>query len=196
MTLRIEQDGRLCRIALASPDKRNTLDAAACRDLLHELLDAAANQGTGAILLEADGPIFCAGAEPDTDDLFSIGRSMAKPLVAAVQGVAVAGGLALVANAHVVVAAQGSSFGITGIREGKWSAAAIRAIGFAVGERRALELGLTGRIFSTPEALAWGLVQYVAPVFELDDRAMEIAMALANASPTAVREALTKEPRP
>jgi len=190
MSLRIEQDGRLCRIALAAPDKRNILDAAACRELLHELTDAATHAGTGAILLEADGPIFCAGAEPDTDELFSVGRRIAKPLVAAVHGVALSGGLALLANAHVVVAAQGSSFGLTDIREGRWPAAAVRAVAFAVGERRARELGLTGRIFSTPEALAWGLVQYVAPAFELDDRALEVAMALANASPEAVRQAL------
>ena len=40
MSLRIEQDGRLCRITLAAPDKRNVLDAQACRELLHELTDA------------------------------------------------------------------------------------------------------------------------------------------------------------
>src|SRR6266446_4248341 len=108
MSLRIEQDGRLCRITLAAPDKRNLLDAAACRDLLRELRGAEADSGTGAILLEAD------------DQLFSIGRNIAKPIVAAVQGVAVSGGLALVANAHVVVAAQGTSFGLTDIREGNW----------------------------------------------------------------------------
>ena len=193
MSLRIEQDGRLRRIALAAPEKRNVLDAAACRELLNELMEAATDDATGAILLEADGPIFCAGAEPDNDHLFSIGRRIDKPLVAAVLGVAVAGGLALVANAHVVVAAQGTSFGLTEIREGKWPAAAFRAVAFAVGERRALELGLTGRIFSTPDALAWGLVHYVAPAFELDDRAMEVAIALANASPEAVREALRRE---
>jgi len=117
MSLRIEQDGRLCRITLAAPDKRNLLDAAACRDLLRELRAAEADSGTGAILLEADGQVFSAGAEPEDDELFSIGRNIAKPIVAAVQGVAVSGGLALVANAHVVVAAQGTSFGLTDIRE-------------------------------------------------------------------------------
>lgn len=190
MSLRIEQDGRLCRIALAQAEKRNVLDAAACRELLRELRDAAANSTTGAILIEADGQVFCAGAEPDDDALFTIGRRIAKPVVAAVQGVAISGGLALVANAHVVVAAQGTSFGFTSIRDGKWPEAIFRAVASAVGERRALELGLTGRVFSTPEALAWGLVHHVAPAFELDDRATEIATALANANPEAVRAAL------
>lgn len=191
MSLRIEQDGRLCRIALAAPDKRNILDAKACRDLVHEMTDAAADDATGAILLEADGSVFCAGTEADDQDLFSIGRRIGKPVIAAVQGVVLSGGLALVANAHVVVAAKGTSFGLTDIREGKWQEAAFGAVAWALGDRRALELGLTGRVFSTPEALAWGLVHHVAPAFELDDRATEIGTALANASPAAVRLALT-----
>jgi enoyl-CoA hydratase/carnithine racemase len=192
MSLRVEQDGRLCRIALAAPDKRNVLDADTCRKLLNELESAEADSATGAILLEADGAVFCAGAEPDDDRLFTIGRRISKPIVAAVQGVAISGGLALVANAHVVVAAQGTSFGLTGIREGKWSDPIFRAVSAALGDRRAMELGLTSRVFSTPEALAWGLVHYVAPAFELEDRAMEIATALANANPGAVNEALAR----
>jgi enoyl-CoA hydratase/carnithine racemase len=192
VNLRIEQDGRLRRIALAAPEKRNLLDAVMCQDLLRELRDAVADDTVGAILLEADGPIFCAGVDPAGEELFTIGRRMAKPLVAAVKGVAISGGVALLANAHVVLAAQGSSFGLTDIREGKWSEAIYWAVASAIGERRALELCLTGRVFSTPDALAWGLVHQVAPAFELDDRASEVAGALANASPEAVRVALRR----
>jgi len=192
MNLRIEQNGRLCRIALAQPEKRNLLDEAACRELLHQLQDAAGDEGTGAILLEADGPVFCAGAESNDCELFRIGRTIAKPIVAAVHGVVISGGLALLANAHVVVAAQGTSFGLTSIRDGQWNEEVFRAVASAVGERRALELALTGRIFSTPEALAWVLVHQVAPAFELDDRATEVATALANANPEAIRRTLCR----
>jgi enoyl-CoA hydratase/carnithine racemase len=89
-----------------------------------------------------------------------------------------------------VIAAQGTSFGLTEIREGKWSEAVYRAVAAAVGERRAMELCLTGRVFSTPDALAWGLVHMVAPAFELEDRATEVATPLANANADAVRAAL------
>ena len=198
MSLRIEQEGRLCRIALANPDKRNALDAKTCGDLLREMEDAAADPATGAILLEADGAVFCAGLDPGTEieeRLFGIGRTIRKPLIAAVKGVAISAGLALLANAHVVVAAQGTSFGLTDIREGKWHEPIFRAVAGAIGERRALELSLTGRIFSTPDALAWGLVHVVAPAFELDDRASEIGMAVANAAPDAVSAALARKPR-
>ena len=189
MKLRTEKDGRLYRIALSSPEIRNVIDAEGCRELLRELREAEADADIGAILLEADGHIFCAGCEPD-EELLSIGRNIAKPLIAAVQGVVLSGGLALAANAHVVVAAQGTSFGLTDIREGRASAAVAKAVSCAIGARRALELGLSGRVFSTPEALAWGLVHHVAPAFELDDRATEVAGGIANAHPDAIRAML------
>jgi enoyl-CoA hydratase/carnithine racemase len=190
MSLRIEQDGRLRRIALAAPEKRNVLDQATCRALLGELNDAAADPRTGAILLEADGQVFCAGADCEDDQLFTIRERIAKPLIVAMQGVAISGGLAIVANAHIVVAAQGSSFGFIDIREGRWNQRVYRAVARAIGERRTLEIGITGRIFSTQDALAWGLVHQVAPAFELDDRATEIGTAVANANPEAISIAL------
>jgi enoyl-CoA hydratase/carnithine racemase len=194
VTLRIEQDGRLCRIALAAPEKRNALDAWACRELLREMRNADADPAIGAILLEADGQVFCAAAEPDDDALFSIGCGVSKPIIAAVQGVAISGGLALVANAHVAIAAQGTSFGLTAIREGKSQEGAFAAVARALGRRRATELAVTGRVFSTPEALAWGLIHQVAPAFELDDRASEIAMVVANANPAALKQVLDYPP--
>ena len=189
MKLRTEQDGRLYRIALSSPETRNAIDAQGCRDLLREFREAEADDKVGAILLEADGPIFCAGCEPQ-EELMSIGRKIGKPIVAAVQGVVISGGLALAANAHVVVAAQGTSFGLTDIREGRWEERFTDALEYAIGRRRALELALSGRIFSTPEAFAWGLVHHVAPAFELDDRATEVAQGIANANPEAIRAML------
>ena len=193
MKLRIEQDGRLCRIALSAPENRNILDTLTCRELVRELRQAAVEDSTGAILIEADGPVFCAGFEANTEteeELLSIGSSIAKPIVAAVHGAAISGGLGLAANAHVVVAAQGTSFGLTEIHEGRWSPALFEAVAAAMGERRALELSLTGRIFSAPDAVAWGLAHHLAPAFELDDRATQIATTLANANAYAVRAAL------
>lgn len=193
MKLRTEQDGRLRRITLASPETRNFLDENLCADLLEELRAAAADDATGAMLIDADGPVFCSGMdEVAGEDLFRIGHCIAKPVVIAVKGVAVAGGVALLASAHVVIAAQGTSFGLTDIREGKWSGPIFRAVAAAIGGRRALELGLTGRVFTTPDALAWGLVHMVAPAFELEDRASDVATALANANPDAVRAALRR----
>jgi enoyl-CoA hydratase/carnithine racemase len=196
VSLRIEQDSRVRRITLAAPEKRNVLDAQLAESLLRELAEAGADSETGAILIEADGPMFCGGldpASPPSPELFTIASRADKPIVVAVQGAAVSAGLALIANAHVAIAAQGCSFGLVDIREGRWNEGVFQAVSAAVGERRALELALTGRIFSTAEAAAWGLVHMVAPAIELDDRATEIATALAKANRDAVRSALKKQ---
>ncbi len=194
MSLRIEQDRRLRRIALAAPERRNVLDATLADNLLREIADAEQDSATGAILLEADGPMFCGGldpAAPPPPELFSIGRRAAKPIVAAVCGATLSAGLAMIANAHVAIAAQGCTFGLIDIREGRWVQPVFDAVARAVGHRRALELALTGRIFSTADAASWGLIHMVTPAFELDDRATDVATALANANPAVVLAALT-----
>ncbi len=194
MSLRVEQDGRVRRLTLASPARRNMLDAALATQLLNELRDAQSHPDTGAILVDAEGPVFCGGldfSEPLPEGIFTFGRpalheQASKPIVMAMQGVAVSAGVALIANAHVAVAAQGSSFGLTDIREGRCHPGILGAAAVAIGDRRARELSLTGRVFTAPEALAWGLVHAITPPFELDDRASAIATALANADPGAM----------
>ena len=84
------------------------------RPCYDELNDAAADDGTGAILLEGRRPgLLRRRRLRGRSSCSPFGRRIAKPLIAAVQGVAISGGLAMVANAHVVVAAQGTSFGFT-----------------------------------------------------------------------------------
>src|SRR3954470_591855 len=120
--IRSEQDGRVRRITLAEPQRRNVLNAAFARLLLAELADAEADGNTGAILIDAEGPVFCGGLDfddPPEDVVFAFGRRATKPVIAAMQGVATSAGVAVLANAHIVISAQGSSFGLTDIREGR-----------------------------------------------------------------------------
>jgi 2-(1,2-epoxy-1,2-dihydrophenyl)acetyl-CoA isomerase len=98
--------------------------------------------------------------------------------------------VALLANAHIVIAAQGSSFGLTDIREGRSHRGVQSAVESVLGQRRTRELALTGRIFTTPDALNWGLVHAATPAFELDDRVLAVAQGLAGAKPETVREVL------
>ncbi|MEO8100779.1 MAG: enoyl-CoA hydratase/isomerase family protein [Acidobacteriota bacterium] len=193
--IRSEQDGRVRRITLAAPEQRNLLSRSIAEALLREIAEAEADDGTGAILIDAEGSIFCGGldwAELPPDEIFSFGARSTKPVVAAMQGVAISAGLALLANAHIVVAAQGSSFGLTDIRDGLYHAGVTAAVAGILGERRTRELGLTGRIFTTPEAVSWGLVHAAVPAFELDDRVLAAAQGLAGAKADAVRAILGK----
>jgi enoyl-CoA hydratase/carnithine racemase len=190
------REERVLRIALNRPDRRNALNQPMCEALVRELDAAEDDSGVGCILLEARGDVFCSGMDLEGanaeatevhERLFTAGSRIRKPIVAAVAGPALGGGVGLIANAHIVIAAHGATFGLTEIRVGMWPFVIWRSVVTAVGERRALALALTGRIFSVNEALQWGLVHEVAPPFEVDDRATATAMHLAANSPAATR---------
>ena len=198
-------DGRVLRLALNRPDKRNALNLELCRALVEALEAADRDPGVGAILLTGNGKAFCAGmdlheiADAGTDvdtaaisqvheQLFTIGSRLGKPLIAAVQGAALAGGTGLVANCHIAIASQDATFGLTEIRLGLWPFLVFRAVAAAVGERRTVELALTGRVLGATEARELGLVHGIAA--DLEARAIEVARTLAESSPTAIRSGL------
>ncbi len=201
--LEINLEERVLRITLNRAEKRNALSFALCREL-SAAFESADGRGAGAVLLTANGNVFCAGmdlsealdegaaeeAAAAHDLLFTAGARLTVPIVAAVNGPALGGGLGLLANAHIAVAAQGATFGLTEIRIGMWPFLIWRAVARVLGERRALELALTGRTFGTTEALAWGLVDFVVPPFELEDRAWQIASGVAASSRDTIRRGM------
>jgi enoyl-CoA hydratase/carnithine racemase len=203
INLLINRQDRILRITLNRPEKRNALSFELCHELILALDEAARDSGIAVVLLDASGTSFCAGMDldevlaPDAakhgavhEELFTIGSRYPKPIVAAVQGAALGGGTGLVANAHVVVAAEDARFGLTEIRLALWPFVVFRSVAHALGERRALELGLTGRIFPAADALQWGLVHYVTPAEQLQEKAREVAGLVASYSPTALGRGL------
>jgi methylglutaconyl-CoA hydratase len=200
---RLLLDGPVARIALEREESKNSFDANACREVLHALHSAQATPAARAILLEAGGPAFSLGLELGEpllnwehgdalvlEQLLESGPHSSKPVVVAVQGAALGVGAALVAGAHVALAAQGASFGFTEIRAGLWPFTGWKSIERALGRRRALALTLTGRIFSAAEALTWGLIDEITQPSELEDRAFATASLLAAAPPGVVKHAL------
>jgi enoyl-CoA hydratase/carnithine racemase len=187
------------RLTMDRPAKRNALSASLCEDLVSALVSANEDQRIGAILLEGDGAVFCAGMDLEEalapnapaltgihEKLFSAGTWLDKPLVAAVNGPAYGGGVGLVATAHIAVAVETGEFTLAEIRIGMWPFVIWRVIVAAFGERRAMELSLTGRSFSSHEAFQWGLVHVIGS----QQKALEIARHLAESSPEAILRGL------
>lgn len=191
--IRSEQDGSVRRITLAAPLARNVLNAEMAKAFLTELTDAEGDPATGAILIDAEGQVFCGGMDfndSPENEIFTFGERTTKPVVVSMQGVALGAGVALLANAHIVMAAQGSSFGLTDLREGRCDARVQAAVARVLGERRARELALTARVFTTPDALNWGLVHAAVPAFELEDRVLAVVQGVAGAKRDAVQAIL------
>jgi len=195
--LEISRHERVLSLILNRPEKRNALDLSLCRQLVDAFEAAGSDDAVGAILLRANGPAFCAGMDlsetPGIDQdqlagihdrLFTTIHRIRKPVIAAAHGAALAGGTGLVANAHIVIVGREVLFGLTEVRIGLWPVMIFRAVAHAIGERRAVELSLTGRQFGAEEALRCGLAAEIA-----DDpmsRAGEIANIVSQYSPIAV----------
>jgi enoyl-CoA hydratase/carnithine racemase len=193
--LNISRDGRVLRLTLARSDKRNALNARLVQLLVNGIREGNEDPSVGAILVDAEGPVFSAGMDldeaPDVDAgslndlhvaLFRSGLEVETPLIAAVQGPVFGGGLGLVANAHVAVASENAEFALTELAVGLWPFLVWPSVARAIGERRALELALTTRRFSARDALEWGLVHYVVPPHALSEKAADVARAIAGRS--------------
>jgi len=203
------QDGVLT-LTLDRPEKRNALSAALV-DGLHAALERAdLDAEVRVIVLRGAGRDFCAGADLEEllasleltlgeneaaalrlGTLFSRMRSLPKPIVAVVQGRALAGGAGLVTACDLAIAGAGSQIGYPEIQRGFVPAMVMTLLRRAVGEKVALDLVLTGRVLAAAEAHAVGLVARVVPDAELDREAGAQVGALASASLSSL--ALTKQ---
>jgi enoyl-CoA hydratase/carnithine racemase len=201
--LETKQEGRVLRVWLNCAGRRNLLTTQLCRELVQTLDGAEKDGSIGSVLLAGRGDSFCAGmdfselASGDVEKvsrlqetLFTVGARLTKPLIAAVQGLALGGGTGVVANCHVVIAAEDATFGLTGIRMGLWPFVFFHAVSAAVGERRALALSITGEHLDAAEALRIGLVHQVVRIEELEPCAIELAQNVSNYSSNTLRSGL------
>ncbi|MFZ0334143.1 MAG: enoyl-CoA hydratase/isomerase family protein [Candidatus Acidiferrales bacterium] len=207
-TLQYAADDGVATITLNRPAKRNAISPEMIRDLLGAL-DEAERGPARAVILTGAGTAFCAGMdlealrnlstqtqEQHVADAESMGKmfyrvySFPKPLIAAVNGAAIAGGTGLATLADFTLAVPEATFGYTEARIGFLPAVVSVFLLRQVGEKIARELLLTGRIVDAAEAHRLGLVTEIVAADKLLDAARELGRTLAALSPTSL--ALTK----
>lgn len=195
----------VARITLNRPDKRNPIGPLVVGELVHALAAARADDTVRVVVLTGAGSAFSAGgdlsqmsgaatsaapaspAQPASlVELFTAMHDLGKPIIAMVNGHALAGGLGLVVACDLALASDQATFGTTEINVGLWpmmiSAELIRTIG----RKAALELMLTGKRVSAAEAAALGLVNRVVPHAELEVETAALAASLAEKSPATI----------
>jgi enoyl-CoA hydratase/carnithine racemase len=195
------QHGRVLHLTLNRPEKRNALSIELCKALVEAFAQANHDPTIGSVLLSGKGPAFCAGmdlkealaeARRKGDEelatlherLFTVADRARKPIVAAVHGATAGGGVGIAANSHILVAAPDARFALTEIKIGLWPVMIFPALALAMGERRTMELSLTGRFFTAQEAFQYGLVTEIAE--DPLTRAKELAERIAAFSPNAL----------
>lgn len=201
----LEKVGRVARLTLNNPDKRNAMNYAMVDALIAALREANADPEVRAVVVAGAGDHFSAGGDlkefaQELDlpafehwqaadpwiELFQLVPAMRVPVIAAVQGYALAGGCGLVALCDLAIAAAAATLGTTEIRIGLFPMIIFPALRRAVGERKALEMALTGKMVEAEAALRMGLVNRVVPRDELLETAMELAASIARKGPAAV----------
>src|SRR2546426_3553874 len=203
-TLLLEITGEVGTLTLNRPEKRNAISTQMIEDLLGALGEAE-RSAARAVIVTGAGKAFCSGM--DLDSLSAIAKqspeqnladsrrmarmfralwSFPKPLIAAVNGAAIAGGCGIATLCDFTLAAPEARFGYTEVRIGFVPALVSVFLIRQIGEKRARDLLLSGRILDAEQARELGLVNEVAPQDRLLERARELAAELLAASPTSL----------
>lgn len=203
----VERRGRVGIVTLNRPHARNALNTALLDRLEASLHDLSADDGIGAIVLTGNGPSFCAGADLKETaagmaeaDFWSqyarASRSMRvhtmlinapKPVIAAVNGHAVAGGCGVAMACDLSLASDRAVFGYPEVARGLVAAIAMVSLSRIMARRKALDLLFTARTISAAEALDLGMVNRVVPHEQLMDETLEYAASIAANNAGALR---------
>ncbi|CAA9449240.1 MAG: Enoyl-CoA hydratase [uncultured Rubrobacteraceae bacterium] len=197
-----EADGPVAYVTMNRPKKRNALSL----DHMLELIDCFEAIGrareASVVVLRGEGPAFCAGhdlsemvgRDPDFyRGLFDVCcrlmeaiQAIPQPVVAQVHGVATAAGCQLVATCDLVVASEEARFATPGVRIGLFCSTPMVALSRAVGQKKSMEMLLTGDFISAEEARREGLVNRVVATAELERETRSLAGKISEASPLVV----------
>ena len=194
----LEVAGHVATVTLNRPDRRNAISSTLLSALRGVLTEADGRPDVRVVVLTGADPAFCAGL--DLVELAQPGSKLAagshrdvlpdfvKPLIGAINGAAVTGGLELALACDFLIASDRATFADThariGIQPG-WGLTV--ALPEAVGYRRAREMSATGNFIDAQTALAWGLVNHVVPHRELLAFCGRLAADIASTDPDALR---------
>ena len=202
--------GGVLTATLNRADKRNAIDTAMIDALLAVLEQADLDAAVRVVALRGAGRDFCAGmdlhellasadhtleqnrrAALQFAEIFVRMRRLPKPVVAVVQGRALAGGCGLATACDLILAAESAQFGYPEVQRGFVPAIVMTMLRRTVGEKIAFDLATTGRLLDGTEAAALGLASRVYEDADFEEQAAEVLRVLAEASPSAL--AFTKQ---
>ena len=199
-TLLVERRGPVTTLVINRPEARNALDNATARALTGALNDFDADDAARVAVLVGAGGCFCAGAdlkemaqegatyEPWAGENGPNGALLSKPVIAAVAGHAVAGGLGLALRCDIRIAEENAVFGVFSRRWGvPMSDGTTVMLPRLIGQGRALDMLITGRPVGAEEALAIGLVSRVVRDGEGREAAEALAQEVARFPQTTMR---------
>ena len=197
-SIRFNAEDDIAVITLNRPQRRNALSLELMQELIDCLHTVGERRDLRVVILAAEGTVFSSGHDLSEmvgceiseyrrvfnvcTELMTKLQSIPQPVIAEVQGVAIAAGCQLVASCDLVIAAEQAQFGTPGVKIGLFCTTPMVALTRAIGRKRALEMLLTGELISAQTAADWGLVNHVVSVDELRTETRRLANRIARAS--------------
>jgi enoyl-CoA hydratase len=194
----VERRGRTLIITINRPEARNAFNLAVCQGLADAVDELDDSPELSVAILTGAGGTFCAGMDLKAfaagEAPFVPGRGIGfterpprKPIIAAVEGFALAGGTELVLATDLIVAAKNAKFGIPEVKRGLVAAGGgLLRLHHRIPYQKALELALTGDNFTAGEAAEWGFVNVLTEPGEALERALGLADRITANGPLAV----------
>ena len=209
-SITISSAGHCATVTLNRPEVRNAFNDEVIAELTRAFTQLGQVPQVRAIVLAAEGPAFCAGADlnwmrrmadysqaenlldaAQLAEMLRVIYTCPKPTVARIQGDVYAGGIGLVAACDMAVSVDSANYCLSEVKLGLVPATISPYVIRAMGERAAHRYFLTAERFDAAEAWRIGFVHSVVPAERLDEQVAEITRALVNASPNAVKECKT-----
>lgn len=207
--LLVEKVGKTTVITINRPNQLNALNKETIEELNKALTEANTDEGVRAVILTGSGEkAFVAGADikefahfdvtqgkelsaKGHELLFNYVENMTKPVIAAVNGFALGGGLELAMSSHIRIASDNAKMGLPEVSLGVIPGyGGTQRLAQLVGRGKAMEMVATAGMISAEEAKSWGLVNHLVPQAELLDLAHKIAGKITANSGTAIASAI------
>ena len=193
---RINIQNNILTITLNRPEKKNALNNVMMNELNYALAYAKQEREIRVVVIDAEGDIFCAGADlrlakeesnvpkiEGADDISFSLRRLHKPVICKIQGSVLAGALLLVTNATHAIAVDSAKFSAPEIHRGLWPFMVMAGLFRVMPKRAGLDFIMRGQPIDANKAETWGLINQSVAASELDKRVRELAKELANLAP-------------
>ncbi|MCE6988336.1 enoyl-CoA hydratase-related protein [Dyadobacter sp. CY323] len=202
--------GHIFTVTLDRPEKRNAFTPTMAAEIIFTLAFAHYNENVRCVVVEANGPVFCAGADLNAFHDSSVDREndtlpkireearlgdafdgLLKPAIAKVKGPVLAGGFLLICGCTFVISTPETSFSLPEVKRGIWPMQVLASLSRILSDRKILELAITGKKYSSKEALELGLVTKIEEEENIDFEVNALADLICENAPLAIQAGIS-----
>lgn len=209
LRIKTAKTGHLFTITLARPEKRNAFTPTMVEEIIYALAYAHYRTDIRCVVLKAEGPVFCAGADlnafhdpsanavnellPRIHEGARMGdafNELLKPCIAQVEGPVLAGGFLMICGCTFVFSVPEATFSLPEVKRGIWPMQVMASLLPIMPERKILEMSITGKAYSAVEAMEMGLVTHLAEKEQIETEVNALVEQICKSAPLAIQSGM------